>query len=81
MDARSDRKDSCPFPTCRADSVTWLTVEQMRDVDRVAIDVGLTLSRMMENAGGHLAAVALSMLGGDACGRRVTVCRRARAVG
>jgi NAD(P)H-hydrate epimerase len=73
MDACSERKDSRRLPTCRADAVPWLTVEQMRDVDRVAIDIGLDLARMMENAGGHLAAAALAMLGGDARGRRVTV--------
>ena len=50
-----------------------VTVAQMREVDRVAIDLGVTLPRMMENAGGHLALLALKLLGGDARGHRVTV--------
>jgi NAD(P)H-hydrate epimerase len=45
----------------------------MREVDRVAIEVGLTLTRMMENAGANLAWLARTLLGGDAAGRRVTV--------
>src|SRR5258708_5868260 len=45
----------------------------MREVDRVAIELGLTLPRMMENAGANLARLALALLGGDARGRRVAV--------
>jgi NAD(P)H-hydrate epimerase len=73
MDANGAPKDSSAFPTCRADSMPWITVAQMRDVDRVAIELGLTLPRMMENAGASLARLALTLLGGDARGRRVAV--------
>jgi NAD(P)H-hydrate epimerase len=45
----------------------------MRDVDRVAMELGLTLTRMMENAGANLAWLASEMLGGEVSGRRITV--------
>jgi NAD(P)H-hydrate epimerase len=45
----------------------------MRDVDRVAMELGLSLTRMMENAGANLAWLASTMLGGDVSGRRITV--------
>jgi hypothetical protein len=45
----------------------------MRDVDRVATELGLTLTRMMENAGANLAWLASVILGGDGSGRRITV--------
>jgi hypothetical protein len=38
----------------------------MRDVERVAIELGLTLTRMMENAGANLTWLASVMLGGEA---------------
>jgi NAD(P)H-hydrate epimerase len=58
---------------CPADSVPWLSVGQMRDVERVAIEFGLTEVRMMENAGANLAWLASTMLGGEVSGRRITV--------
>jgi NAD(P)H-hydrate epimerase len=45
----------------------------MRDVDRVAVELGLTLTRMMENAGANLAWLASVMLGGGVSGRGITV--------
>jgi NAD(P)H-hydrate epimerase len=45
----------------------------MREVDRAAIAIGLSLRRMMENAGAALAWTACAMLGGDVAGRRVAV--------
>jgi len=53
--------------------VTWISVAQMREVDRVAVEVGLSLVRMMENAGANLAAMARELLGGDLAGRRIAV--------
>jgi NAD(P)H-hydrate epimerase len=73
MDADVGPKDSPAFPVCDADAVTWITVAQMRDVDRVAIELGVTLPRMMENAGAHLAQLALTLLAGETRGRQVTV--------
>jgi NAD(P)H-hydrate epimerase len=60
-------------PRCVADAVPWVSVGQMRDVDRAAIAIGLSLPRMMENAGAALAATACGMLGGDVAGRRIAV--------
>lgn len=57
-----------PFPVVDADSVPWLTIAQMRDVDRVAEQVGLNLARMMENAGASVAALTRALLGGDVAG-------------
>ncbi len=52
----------------------WVSVDQMREVDRLMIEeLGISLARMMENAGRSLAIVARWMLGGDAQGRRVLV--------
>jgi NAD(P)H-hydrate epimerase len=58
---------------CAAGSVSWISVAQMRDVDRVAIELGLTLTRMMENAGANLAWLANAMLGGDVADSDVIV--------
>jgi NAD(P)H-hydrate epimerase len=44
--------------------VPWISVEQMRAVDRLMIEeIGITLEQMMENAGGALASVARTLLG------------------
>ena len=58
---------------CAAGSGSWISVAQMRDVDRAAIELGLTLTRMMENAGANLAWLASAMLDGDVPGRDVIV--------
>lgn len=61
------------LPLLLADEVPWLTVAQMREVDRLTIEeIGISLEQMMENAGRGLAAAAASLLGG-AAGRRVVV--------
>ena len=50
------------FQTAAGTSVTAVTADEMRDVDRVAVEeIGLTLPRMMEHAGRSLAAEALTM--------------------
>lgn len=64
---------STTFPVVDAGALSWLTVDQMREVDRVAVHMGLDLPRMMENAGANLAAFARELLGGDVTGRRVAV--------
>lgn len=54
-----------------------VTVSQMREVDRLMVDVaGISLLQMMENAGRALAQVAHVRLGGDVWGYRVTARRR-----
>lgn len=58
--------DAAAFPT--------VTVDQMREVDRIMIeDLGITLLQMMENAGRNIAELARSLLGGSLAGRRVAV--------
>jgi NAD(P)H-hydrate epimerase len=62
------------FPAVGASAVPWLAVEQMREVDRIMVeDLGVSLVRMMENAGRSLAQLARVLLGGDTSGRSVVV--------
>jgi NAD(P)H-hydrate epimerase len=61
------------LPAVDADRIPWLSVEQMREVDRIAIEAGMLLEQMMENAGRNLAAVARRLLGGSVAGKRVAV--------
>jgi NAD(P)H-hydrate epimerase len=62
------------LPEVARDEVPWLSVEQMREVDRIAVEeAGMLLEQMMENAGRGLAAVARHMLGGSAADKRVLV--------
>jgi NAD(P)H-hydrate epimerase len=60
-------------PAVAADAVAWISIAQMREVDRAAVRIGLSLARMMENAGAALASMTCAMLGGDVAGRRMTV--------
>jgi len=61
------------FPVVPAGDLTWISVEQMREVDRLMIEeIGISLEQMMENAGRALASAAARMLGG-AAGRRIVV--------
>jgi NAD(P)H-hydrate epimerase len=54
--------------------VPWLSVEQMREVDRIMVEeLGISLVRMMENAGRSLAQLARDLLGGDTAGRSIVV--------
>lgn len=56
------------------EELTWLSVHQMREVDRIMIDeIGVSLLQMMENAGRNLAMLSRAYLGGDARGQRVHV--------
>lgn len=61
------------FPAVGAEEVPWITVQQMREVDRLALAIGLDLPRMMENAGANLASLARALLGCDVHGREVGV--------
>jgi len=62
------------FPAIDPGRVPWLSVEQMREVDRIMVgELRITLVRMMENAGRSLAQVARDLLGGDTAGRAVVV--------
>ncbi len=54
--------------------VPAVTAQQMRDVDRVAVeDIGPNRHQMMENAGRSLASVCMTMLGERGAGRPVAV--------
>ena len=70
---RSSFREAGDLPSCPSDAVSWITVAQMRDVDRAAIAIGLSLRRMMENAGAAVAWMACAMLGGDVAQRQITV--------
>lgn len=49
------------YPTVPADALPWLTVEQMAEADRLAIEVfDIELLQMMEHAGRGLADVVMS---------------------
>jgi NAD(P)H-hydrate epimerase len=62
------------FPTIDVGAVPWLSVEQMREVDRIMVEeLGISLVRMMENAGRSLAQVARDLIGGDTGGRSIVV--------
>ena len=67
LDAFPAQTDSPVFPRCDRDAVPWVTVAQMREVDRITIGMGVTLERMMENAGAHLALPALGRAAGPRC--------------
>lgn len=60
-------------PPAKAAAIPWLTVAQMREVDRVAVSHGLSLVQMMENAGAALAAVAAAMVDWHLDDRRFVV--------
>ena len=62
------------IPRVSAAHIPWLTVEQMREVDRLMVEeIGISLPRMMENAGRNLADLARRLLGGSVVGKRVVV--------
>ena len=71
--AESTRFVADDVSSCASDAVPWISVAQMRDVDREAITLGLTLTRMMENAGANLAWLARGMVGGAVAGGRIVV--------
>ena len=54
--------------------IPTVTVEQMREVDRLMIEeMEISLLQMMENAGRALAVQARQLLGGNARGQRIVV--------
>jgi len=62
------------IPVLDGELVPWLSVKQMREVDRVMTEeLQITLQRMMENAGSCLAELARALLGGNASRERVVV--------
>lgn len=62
------------LPAVRAGAVPWLSLAEVRELDRLMIEeLGITLERMMENAGRSLAELARRRLDGSVAGRRVVV--------
>ncbi|MCI0632581.1 MAG: NAD(P)H-hydrate epimerase [Actinobacteria bacterium] len=60
MTSASRSPEGSGFPSATASSIPAVTEEQMRDVDRLAVEeFDLLLIQMMENAGAHLADLAL----------------------
>ena len=60
------KTDERPFPTVPVSSTPTVTAEQMREVDRVAIDAfDVFLIQMMENAGARLADLVAGRFGPD----------------
>jgi NAD(P)H-hydrate epimerase len=50
-----------PFPSIDGSALAWIDAEAMREVDRVMVDdLGISLVRMMENAGRSLAELAIA---------------------
>lgn len=50
------------YPTVPADALPWLTVDQMAEADRLAIEeFGIELLQMMEHAGSTLASVVMAI--------------------
>jgi NAD(P)H-hydrate epimerase len=62
------------LPVVRASQLPWLSLEQVRELDRIATDeLGISLERLMENAGRALAELARRALGGSVAGRKIAV--------
>jgi NAD(P)H-hydrate epimerase len=62
-----DKGNRMGFYTNEGNQIPALTTEQMREVDRIAVeDFNLGILQMMENAGRNLAQLAVTHLGGQA---------------
>ena len=62
------------FSTFKGTKVPAITTEQMREVDRIAIEeTGPNLFQMMENAGRNLAGLTIEKLGKDWRGAKIVV--------
>lgn len=70
----ADARPQPPIPVVAADLLPSVSVAQMREVDRLMIEVaGISLIQMMENAGRALAELTRHKAGGDVRGRRISV--------
>ncbi len=62
------------IPVVQAGQLPWISVTQMREVDRLMIqDLGISLPRMMENAGARFVSLIRQLMGSDLRRRRVAV--------
>jgi NAD(P)H-hydrate epimerase len=70
----SVKADPGGFPQRKFSEVTWVTGQQMRDVQRLAQEeFGIEIVQLTENAGRACAVLALEMLGGKARGQRIVI--------
>jgi len=61
-----------PVQSVNVSQIPALTTEQMREVDRLMVEVhGIQLLQMMENAGRNLAELARRLLGGSVVGKTI----------
>jgi len=68
------KADPGGFPQRKASEVPAVSADEMREIQRVAIEeFDLSILQLMENAGSSAARLALAMLGGRARGQRVVV--------
>lgn len=62
MPAKASAEVAVPFPVVPAASLPWLTVEQMAEADRLAVDeFDISLLQMMEHAGSTLAELVTAL--------------------
>lgn len=55
-------------------NIPSVTVDQMREVDRLMVDeVGVSILMMMENASRNIAILARKMLGGSVKGKKIVI--------
>lgn len=68
------KPDPGGFPQRKFSEVTWVSSQQMRDVQRVAQEeFGIDIMQLTENAGRAAAVLALEMLGGKARGQHIVI--------
>jgi NAD(P)H-hydrate epimerase len=68
------KADPGGFPQRRFNEVTWVSAQQMRDVQRLAQEeFGIDILQLTENAGRACGLLALEMLGGRGRGQRVVI--------
>lgn len=68
------KADPGGFPQRKFSDAPWVTAQQMRDVQRLALEeFGLDILQLTENAGRASAVLALEMLGGRGRGQRVVI--------
>ncbi len=65
---------SSVLPAVAAEAVPWLSVAEMREVDRLMVEeFAIGLLQMMENAGRSLALLTRLLLGGSVRGTRIAI--------
>lgn len=69
-----DRSSPEYLPLVAGADLPWLTVDEMREIDRAMVEeLGIALEQMMENAGRSVAVLARRLLGGSVLDRSIAV--------